>query len=550
MEQSETTTNVPESEPLAETQTEEMPLLPASPPPETEEGGEREPIKTVNTFWERLDEVLNNLEETKDLSAAPARPFLNQPDRVFISSQDDESQVISQTDVQEQTFSQFSVELTKPLLNVKSIQLVSATIPQGGLSIPDEELVFWYYKGTKAQITNGTYFVASNLHYVRILPSYYKPELVYNYTATGYSEWVSTTTYANGAVITYNGKQYISIQSGNLNQNPVTQTAYWTYQTDVQLIARNTFAFNRSFSSYDDLDTVLALATAADPFYNYSTNQIQAWSATTTYYQKQFVTYLGNTYASLQSNNLNKNPATQTAYWFLLESTLFIPSFIPNDIQLTYDTVTGKFLMIAPAGTTSYYCAAGYNDTNVQNQSDFLQVLTTQSDFLTAMPAGYGQPYTIGRTLNLRLGFTWDGNNRTTDLNASIGSASFSLLNRFRPSPLTANFIRELWGGIDSIVIYTADAQPNMVLSNRILIFADFVGPSTTGSGSYENLLCSVANAGTLGVLNYMATFFNPLTKVAPEIYTIQVYLRTDTGVPYRLPNSAIVGIELAIQYF
>lgn len=549
MEQSETTTNVPESEPLAETQTEEMPLLPASPPPE-EEAEVREPINTVNTFWERLDEVLVNLEETKDLSAPPARPFLNQPDRVFISSQDDQSEIISQTDVQEQTYSEFSIELTKPLLNVKSIQLVSTTIPQGGLSFPDEELVFWYYKGTKEQITAGTYFVASNLHYVRILPSYYKPELVYNYTATGYSEWVNTTTYANGAIVTYNGRQYISIQSANLNQNPLTQTAYWTYQTTVQLIARNTFAFNRAFVSYDDLESVLALATANDPFYNYSTNQIKAWSATTTYYQKQFVTYLGDTYVSLQSNNLNKNPATQTAFWYLLESTVLIPSFIPAEIQLTYDTVTGKFLMVAPAGTTSYFCAAGYNDTNVQNQSVILQLLTTQADFLTAMPVDYGQPYTIGRTLNLRLGFTWDGNNRTTDLNASIGSSSFSLLNRFRPSPLTANFIRELWGGIDAIVTYTADTPPNMVLSNRILIFADFVGPSTTGSGSYENLLCSVANAGTLGVLSYNAAFYNPLTKVAPDIYTIQVYLRTDTGVPYRLPNSAVVGIELAIQYF
>ena len=545
----ETNTNVPESEPLAETQTEEMPLLPASPPPETEEG-EREPIKTVNTFWERLDEVLDNLEESKDLSAAPARPFLNQPDRVFISSQDDQSQIISSTDVDEQTFSQFNIELTKPLLNVKSIQLVSATIPQGGLSFPDEELVFWYYKGTKAQITAGTYFVASNLHYVRILPSYYKPELVYNYTATGYSEWVATTTYANGAIVTRNGNQYISIQAGNLNQDPITQPTYWTYQNGVTLIARNTFAFNRSFVNYDDLDTVLALATEADPFYNYSTNQIKAWSATVTYYQKQFVTYGGNTYSSLQSNNLNKNPATQPTYWYLLEGSLLIPSFIPGDIQLSYDTVTGKFKMIVPDGTTSFYCSAGYNDTNVANQSLFLQVLTTQSDFLTAMPTGYGQPYTIARTLNLRLGFTWDGNNRTTDIAASIGSASFSLLNRFRPSPLNANFIQGLLGGIDTIVIYTADTPPNMVLSNRILIYADFVGPSTTGSGSYENLLCSVANAGTLGVLNYMATFFNPLTKVAPEIYTIQVYLRSDTGVPYRLPNSAIVGIELAIQYF
>ena len=541
--------NVPESEPLAETQTEEMPLLPASPPPE-EEAESREPINTVNTFWERLDEVLVNLEGTKDLAASPARPFLNQPDRVFISSQDDQSQVISSTDVQEQTFSQFTIELTKPLLNVKSVQLVSATIPQGGLSIPDEECVFWYYKGTREQILAQTYFVPSNLHFVRILPSYYKPELVYNYTATGYAEWVSTTTYANGAIVTYNGDQYISIQGANLNKNPVTQTAFWTFQNNIELNARTSFAFNRAFSNYDDLASVLQLSTAADPFYNYSTNQIRSWSPTTTYSFRQFVTYLGNQYFSLQNNNLNKNPVTQTAFWQLLENELLIPTFIPNDIQLNYDTVTGKFLLVVPDETTSFYCAAGYNDTNVQNQSVILQLLTTQADFLTFMPNGYGQPYTIARTLNLRLGFTWDGNNLNTDVNAIAESATFTVLNRFRPSPFTANIIREVYGSIDTITIYTADTTANMVLSNRILIFADFVGPSTTGSGSYENLLCSVANAGTLGVLSYNAAFYNPLTKVAPEIYTIQVYLRTDTGVPYRLPNSAIVGIELALQYF
>ena len=545
----ETTTNVPESEPLAESQTEEMPLLPASPPPEEGEEG-REPIKTVNTFWERLDEVLDNLEGTKDLSAAPARPFLNQPDRVFISSQDDESQVISGIDVQEQTFSQFTIELTKPLLNVKSIQLVSATIPQGGLSFPDEELLYWYYKGTRGDYLSGNYFTRANLHFVRILPSYYKPELVYNYKATGYSEWVNTTLYGNGDIVTYNGNQYISIQAGNSNRNPVTQTAFWTYQNSVELDTRTTFAFNRSFTDYNDLNSSLAKITQADPYYNYITNQVKAWSATVQYYTQQIVTSGGNTYYSLQNSNLNKNPATQPLFWQLLASTAEMPSFIPNDISLSYDSNTGKFMMIVTSIGLNYYCSAGFNDPNIPIQSQLLQFITTTSDFLTLMPNGYGQPYIIARTLNLRCGFTWDGNNRNIDLYANTANSAFCLLNRFRPSPFTTNVIRELYGSINTITTYTADTPPNMVLSNRILIFADFVGPSTTGSGSYENLLCSVANAGTLGVLNYMATFFNPLTKVAPEIYTIQIYLRTDTGVPYRLPNSAIVGIELAIQYF
>jgi hypothetical protein len=538
--------NVPESEPLAETQTEEIPLLPASPPPEEE----REPIKTVNTFWERLDEVLLNLEGTKDLAAPPARPFLNQPDRVFISSQDDQSQVISQTDVQEQTYSQFSIELTKPLLNVKSVQLVSATIPQGGLSIPDEELVFWYYKGTRGDILSGNYFTYSNLHFVRILPSYYKPELVYNYTATGYSEWISTTTYANGEIVTYNGKQYISIQAGNLNRNPVTQTAFWTYQNSVELDTRTTYSFNRSFIDYNDLNSSLAKITKADPYYNYITNQVKAWSATIQYYFRQIVTSGGNSYFSLKNSNLNKNPATQPTFWQLLGLTTEVPSFIPNDISLSYDSNTGKFMMIVTNAGLNFYCSAGYNDPNIPNASALLQTITSHSDFLTLMPNDYGQPYTIARTLNLRCGFTWDGNNRNIDLLADTSNSSFSLLNRFRPSPFTTNIIRELYGSIDTITTYTADTTANMVFSNRILIFADFVGPSTTGSGSYENLLCSVANAGTLGVLSYNAAFYNPLTKIAPEIYTIQVYLRTDTGVPYRLPNSAIVGIELALQYF
>jgi hypothetical protein len=537
-------TNVPESEPLAVTQTEEIPL-PASPPEE-----EREPINTVNTFWERLDEVLVNLEGTKDLAAPPARPFLNQPDRVYISSQDDQSQVVSQTDVQEQTFSQFSVELTKPILNVKSIQLVSATIPQGGLSFPDEECVFWYYKGTKAQIAARTYFTLANLYYVRILPSYYKPELVYNYTATGYSEWVATTTYANGAIVTYNGKQYISIQAGNINRNPATQTAYWTYQNSVELNALTTFAFNRSYANYTDLNNRLALATANDPFYNYTQNQIKAWSSTTTYSAGQYVTYNLYLYVSLKSSNLNNIPIISQTFWLVYGLATDIPKFVPNDITLTYSATTGRITMNVPTGTTNCYISAGYNDTNVQSSSVFLRAITSQSDFLTIMPTGYGQPFTLGRTLNLRLGFTWDGNNSFLNLTSVISDTSICLINRFRPSPLPNNSIRELWGAIDSITTYTADAQPNMVLSNRILIYADFVGPSTTGSGSYENLLCSVANAGTLGVLNYMATFFNPLTKVAPEIYTIQIYLRTDTGVPYLLPNSSIVGIELAIQYF
>lgn len=40
--------------------------------------------------------------------------------------------------------------------------------------------------------------------------------------------WSSSTTYAAGNVVQYVGQLYMSIQSSNLNQNPVSQTTYWT----------------------------------------------------------------------------------------------------------------------------------------------------------------------------------------------------------------------------------------------------------------------------------------------------------------------------------
>jgi hypothetical protein len=45
---------------------------------------------------------------------------------------------------------------------------------------------------------------------------------------------------------------------------------------------------------------------------------VGAWSSTVTYSMNQAVGYNGNTYVSLQNNNLNQNPATQTNYWMLL----------------------------------------------------------------------------------------------------------------------------------------------------------------------------------------------------------------------------------------
>jgi YVTN family beta-propeller protein len=44
--------------------------------------------------------------------------------------------------------------------------------------------------------------------------------------------WSATTTYAINQGVSYLGSQYVSLQNGNLNHNPVTATAYWSLLTD------------------------------------------------------------------------------------------------------------------------------------------------------------------------------------------------------------------------------------------------------------------------------------------------------------------------------
>ena len=49
--------------------------------------------------------------------------------------------------------------------------------------------------------------------------------------ADGVATWNSTTTYTQGAKVYYGSTIYVALQGANLNQNPTTQTAYWTALT-------------------------------------------------------------------------------------------------------------------------------------------------------------------------------------------------------------------------------------------------------------------------------------------------------------------------------
>lgn len=86
--------------------------------------------------------------------------------------------------------------------------------------------------------------------------------------------WIASKDYnANDVVQGSDGEFYVSLVNGNVNNNPVTTSGYWTFLYSVE------------------------------------------WSAGTTYNLGSVVTYNTIVYQSLQNANLNKNPSTETSWW-------------------------------------------------------------------------------------------------------------------------------------------------------------------------------------------------------------------------------------------
>jgi len=423
---------------------------------------------------EKLNMLVDALENQDQAKTDMHRSFLTQPERVFITSDDDISQSVSQEPQTENSFASFTVNLKRPALNVKSLQVSRVSIPNATSScIPDDECVFWYYRIPSVASTLQPGFKyptpgilsSSYLYYVRLLPSYYKKELI-------------DFTYADN------------------------------------------YGYNSVFPDYESLATELSKACLHD------------------------LSYDNQSYGSAVTN------------------------FIPGDISITYDSASNKFVMTGnngnpTSGTPAYfYISAGYNDKNIFEgalpDAEYLQISTKINDFPTIFN-GNGQPYKQYKTLNQRLGFTWDGNSRTVPAQNIVGSVSssyFSLLNRFRPIPAYAPAPSPLPAVPNAsyplqAIGYTAEYPANLVYTSIVNLYADIAGGSTSDSGEKgQALLATVPmSSGTLGVVFYNPTIYNALTKISDQIYQIKIEMRTENGDLFYLPNSAIVTLEFTLTY-
>lgn len=201
-----------------------------------------------------------------------------------------------------------------------------------------------------------------------------------------------------------------------------------------------------------------------------------------------------------------------------------------DDVTFNYDPTSNQISFVG-TDINSYYCNAGYNDPIVKASQASTAITVRNVDNTTTQ-----QPYASGYTLNLRCGFAMDGVNRPR------GSFSTFLANS------CANLTGKSYAG--AINIY-ADSYPDLNYTSNVYLYSNIVGNSGYGSVNKKNLLAVIPiNVPPGGVAQYDGHSAPAYaTKVASEIYSVDIEMRDDANQPFYLPDSANVNLELSVLY-
>ena len=346
------------------------------------------------------------------------RSRVNQPERVFVSSNDDP------TSASGLGFSQFQVNFDTPILDSKKTQLLRATIPNAVQNIPDYQLTFWYHRSTTQYFTPSD----NTLTCVRLYP-------------TG---WTGNST---------------------------------------------TWTANRYISNGQDFVNLL------------------------------------NTAASAGGDVVTANP-----YW------------VVGDVTFSFSSTTNQISVTGNTGGV-YYSIAGWNDPFVQAAQQGLGARTNGGQtggvyMTTPTNAQYVlQPYALGYTLNLRVGFAMSGRSLAPALLPQQTNAKLAY----------ANLTNLTFASSTAIA---ADTFPNLVYTGAVYLYSNIVAGSTLGSNKTHSLLAVIpSNAAQLGVIQYTAATLTWITRLPDTIYNVTITMLDDASQPYTLPDSAVVNIELGFHY-
>ena len=318
---------------------------------------------------EQLAEVVKEIEDEKALGRVAAvtvfKGLLNQPELVSLSSANASAVGGSYG------YSQFSVNMPRPILEAETLQLLAANIPLCTQNIPDTACTFWYYRLDEyANPVPST----ENLFFVRLLPSYYKPEF-FQTTPAKYGQNITFDTYTDVAtqlaLSCTNDIAYNNLASA-LSAGELTNFYQMQYiPSDVNIF------FN---SSTKNKFIAEGLNTTA-PLFKYSA--ADTYAAGTTYDVDVYVSYAKNVYRSLISGNVGNQPDASPTWWayvtdkmvqdFVAYTPYYAGQYCVSGgviYQASINIWTGSFSTldgwVAPTAEFNYrYLITGYSDPNV-----------------------------------------------------------------------------------------------------------------------------------------------------------------------------------------
>jgi len=182
---------------------------------------------------------------------------LNQPSLIGVSSTSALPPTVFTSSVSETSFNSFTVNLPRPAINVDSIQLLSMNAPQAQVNIPDNALCFWFYKMATQNFrwqeydSETTYVPGDNVS-------------IFDEDNSIWNSWKAVETNTNSEPALDNGDwiktSTFKYESPNIF-NLFCVRLLPSYYKD-ELIFVNA-GFNRTFTSYEDLQTELQKATSA-----------------------------------------------------------------------------------------------------------------------------------------------------------------------------------------------------------------------------------------------------------------------------------------------
>jgi len=315
-----------------------------------------------------IAEIVEEIEKEKALGKISAvqvfRGMLNQPELLSVSSANAEQTGSSYA------YSQFNVNMPRPVLEAETLQLLAANIPLCTQNFPDTACTFWYYRTDEY---SGNVPNTENLFFVRLLPSYYKPEFIsaglygFNQTFDTYNAVASQLSLSCTNDLAYDNLKY---QDGE--DTTVYQLHY--IPSDVSI----------TYNSAPNKFQMTGLNTPA-PLVAYSA--ANTYAAGTTYAAGAYVSYNHKVYRSLQAGNVGHTPGAvgSSTWWTFVTDKLVVNYAVGtsyrkgqyvangggtiyvanNDIYASGSFSTGSGWVIPDAEFNYRYLVTGYADPNV-----------------------------------------------------------------------------------------------------------------------------------------------------------------------------------------